>query len=262
MMRVVPLAAVIVTLASATASAQAPPRQAPVRQAPRPPARPAPFERIFVSVNGMFQSGSSDFQDTGTLRVNAEDGSLATNYTIGSGPAFDVAGGFLVLRNLGVGVGLTRFATSTVTTVNASVPHPFFFNQPRAVTGEVGGSREELAIHVQVRGVFPVNRRVTVSVFGGPSFFQVEQGIVDDVNYTEAYPFDTATFGSAVTSTQSSSGTGVNVGGDVAFFFGPNVGVGVGVQYSSATVQMTLPSGTSDVKAGGAQVGGGLRLRF
>ena len=93
-------------------------------------------------------------------------------------------------------------------------------------------------------------------------FFQVEQSIVDDVNYTEAYPFDTATFSSAVSSAQSSSGTGVNVGGDVAFFFGPNVGVGVGVQYSSATVQMTLPSGASDVKAGGAQVGGGLRLRF
>lgn len=257
MMRAAPLAAMIVTLASATASAQPPPRQAP-----RPPARPAPFERIFVSVNGMFQSGSNDFQDTSTLRVNAEDGSLTTNYTVGSGPAFDVAGGVLLLRNLGVGVGLTRFSTSTVTTVNASVPHPFFFNQSRAVTGDVNGSREELAIHVQVRGVFPVNRRVTVAVFGGPSFFQVDQTIVDDVNYTEAYPFDTATYSSAVSSAQSSSGTGVNVGGDVAFFFGPNVGVGVGVQYSSATVQMTLPSGASDVRAGGAQVGGGLRLRF
>lgn len=256
MMHVAALAAVIVTLASATASAQPPPRQAPR------PARPAPFERIFVSVNGMFQSGASDLQDTSTLRVNAEDGSLTTNYTVGSGPAFDVAGGVLLLRNLGVGAGVTRFSTSTVTTVNASVPHPFFFNEPRAVTGEVNGSREELAIHVQVRGVFPVNRRVTVAVFGGPSFFQVEQSIVNDVNYTEAYPFDAATFSGAVSSTQSSSGTGVNVGGDVAFFFGPNVGVGVGVQYSSATVQMTLPSGASDVKAGGAQVGGGLRLRF
>jgi hypothetical protein len=38
--------------------------------------------------------------------------------------------------------------------------------------------------------------------------------------------------------------------------------VGVGVQYSSATVQMTLPGGASDVKAGGVQIGGGLRLRF
>jgi opacity protein-like surface antigen len=261
MMRVAPLTAVIVTLASATASAQPPPRQAPTRQAPRP-AQSAPFERVFVSVNGMFQSGSNDFQDTSTLRANAEDGSLTTSYTVGSGPAFDIAGGFLLLRNLGVGVGLTRFSTSTVTTVNASVPHPFFFNQGRSVTGEVNGSREEMAIHVQVRGVFPVNRRVTVTVFGGPSFFQVDQGIVNDITYTEAYPFDAAPFSSALQSTQSESGTGVNVGGDVAFFFGPNVGVGVGVQYSSATVQMTLPSGASDVKAGGAQVGGGLRLRF
>jgi hypothetical protein len=255
-MRAAPCVVVMLALACGTANAQTLTRQAPT------PLGPAPTERIFVSLNGMFQAGSNDFRDTSTLRVNIEDGSLTTNYSVGSGPAFDVSGGFLFWRNVGVGVGVTRFSTSTVTTVDASVPHPFFFNQGRAVTGDVHGSREELAIHVQVRAVFPVNRRFSVSVFGGPSFFQVEQGIVDDINYTEAYPFDTATFSSAATSTQSESGVGLNVGGDVAYFFGQQVGVGVGVQYSSATVQMTLPSGTSDVKAGGTQIGGGLRLRF
>lgn len=117
-------------------------------------------------------------------------------------------------------------------------------------------------MHVQVRGVFPASSRVQVTVFGGPSFFQVEQSIVNDFDYTESYPFDTATFSRALSSAQSASKVGLNVGADLAYFFARQVGVGLSVQYSGATVQMTLPSGSADVKAGGGQIGGGLRLRF
>ena len=49
-------------------------------------------------------------------------------------------------------------------------------------------------MHVQVRGVIPVSDSVRWHVFGGPSFFTVEQSIVSDFEYTESYPFDTATF--------------------------------------------------------------------
>jgi hypothetical protein len=215
-----------------------------------------------VTVGGVFQLGANNFDDSATIRENAENGRLETSYDVGSGPAFDVSGGALIWRNLAIGVGLTRFSKSTVTSVNAQVPHPFFFNQPRTVTGDYSGSRSELAVHVQVRGMFPVNNRVVVSVFGGPSFFQVKQSIVSDFDYTESYPFDTAAFSRAIADDQSESKIGINVGGDVAYFFSRQVGVGVTAQYSGATVEMTTPSGTADVKAGGGQIGGGLRLRF
>ena len=99
-------------------------------------------------------------------------------------------------------------------------------------------------------------------MFGGPSFFSVKQDIVNDFEISETYPYDTATFTRAIAASQSESAVGVNVGGDVAYFFTPNVGVGGTAQSSGATVEMTVPSGTADVKAGGLQVGGGLRLRF
>lgn len=252
----VPMAVVLTLASSVAADAQT----RPARPAPRP--RPVVAERVFLSVNGVFQAGSNDFRDTSTFRENVEDGSLSTDYSVGPGPAFDVSGGVVVWQRLAVGAGITRFSHSTPTAVSAAVPHPFFFNQPRTVTGEFSGSRTELAVHLQVRGVFPLSNRIQVAVFGGPSFFRVEQAIVDDFDFTEAYPFDTATFSRAMSRTQSESAVGLHVGGDVAYFFRPEVGVGVGVQYSGATVQMTLPSGSSDVKAGGAQVGGGLRLRF
>ena len=219
-------------------------------------------ERVFISVNGLFQVTSNDFDDSETIRVNAENGRFDTDYEVGGGFAFDVSGGVVVWRNLAVGGGLTRFSTSTPTTINAQIPHPFFFNQPRTVAGEFEGDRSELAVHIQAKWLVPVNDKFVVAIFGGPSFFQVEQTIVTDVDYSESYPFDTATFTRAITDDQSESAMGFHVGGDFAYYFSNQVGVGGVVQYSGATVEMAVPSGTADVKAGGLQVGGGLRLRF
>lgn len=219
-------------------------------------------ERVFISVNGLFQVTSNDFDDSETIRVNAENGRFDTDYDVGGGFAFDVSGGVVVWRNLAVGGGLTRFSTSTPTTIDAQIPHPFFFNQPRSVTGEFEGDRSELAVHIQAKWLVPVNDKFLVTIFGGPSFFQVEQTIVNDIDYTESYPFDTATFTRAITDDQSESAMGFHVGGDFAYYFSNQVGVGGVVQYSGATVEMAVPSGTADVKAGGLQVGGGLRLRF
>jgi len=229
---------------------------------PAPPRRPAIDERLFFSAGVLFPVNSNDFTDTATIRRNVENGQLETSYDVGGGLAFDASGSYLVWRQLALGVGLTVFSASTTTTIDAQVPHPFFFNQPRAVTGEFDGDRSETAVHIQAKWLVPVNTNMLVTIFGGPSFFKVEQDIVDDFDYSESYPFDTATFTRAIASSQSESAVGVNVGGDVAYYFSRNVGVGGTVQYSSGTVEMTVPSGTADVKAGGLQAGGGIRLRF
>jgi hypothetical protein len=100
-------------------------------------------------------------------------------------------------------------------------------------------------------------------VFGGPSFFQVKQDIVNDFTYTDSYPFDTASFTSGVTSSVSESTLGFNVGGDLSYFFTPQLGVGATVQLVGADVEMpSAGSGTIDASAGKFQAGAGLRLRF
>jgi hypothetical protein len=225
-------------------------------------ARAVASERVFISVNGLFQVTSNDFDDSATIRINAENGRFDTDYDVGGGIAFDVSGGYLVWRNLAVGGGLTSFSTSTPTTIEAQVPHPFFFNRPRSVAGEFEGDRSELAVHIQAKWIAPVSNDMVVTIFGGPSFFQVEQTIVTDFDYSSSYPFDTATFSRAITNERSESAMGFHVGGDVAYYFSNQIGVGGTVQYAGATVEMAVPSGTADVNAGGLQVGGGLRLRF
>ncbi len=95
-------------------------------------------------------------------------------------------------------------------------------------------------------------------VFGGPSFFTVKQSVVTAVQRNEAYPFDEATFSGATVATEEESTNGFNIGADVAWYFTKNVGVGGIVRFSSATAAFSV----GDVDAGGALVGGGLRLRF
>lgn len=175
-----------------------------------------------------------------------------------------MAAGAVLWRHFGLGVGISRFSVSTASSLRATIPHPFFFNRSRSVSGDIADlKRDELAIHVQPRGTFSVGTRFQLMMFGGPSFFRVKQGVITDYTYSESYPFDDASFRDATTNTASISKIGFNAGGDVAFFFTRQVGVGATVQFSGATIDLpgALRS-TQKVKVGGGQAGGGLRLRF
>lgn len=251
---------------AASAAAQAKPTQP--RPVPPSPARPSPSQptdRIYVSINGAYQTGGDDFGETVSFTRNAENGSFSTDYSVKSGPAFNLSVGAGLWRYFGVGVGVTRYSKNTPITLNAAVPHPFFFNRPRTVEGDIGGlKREELAVHVQARAMFTPTRSIQAVVFGGPSFFSVKQGIVNDFEVTETYPFDTATFSRGITTTADESKVGVNVGADVGYFFTRQVGVGGTVQWSGSTIDVPASGGTGtfEIKAGGIQAGVGLRLRF
>lgn len=253
---------VILLGTAASANAQAKPAQpAPARPAPAAPE----IDRIYVSINGAYQTGGDSFGETVTFIENAENGTFSTDYEVKSGPAFNVSVGASLWRNIGIGVGVTRYSKNTPTALNASVPHPFFFNRPRTVDGEVAGlKREELAVHVQARATFVPTERIQAVVFAGPSFFSVKQGIVNDFEVSETYPYDTATFSRGITTDVDESKIGFNVGADVGYFFTRQVGVGGSVQWAGTTIDAPASSGTGsfELKAGGFQAGGGLRLRF
>ena len=44
-------------------------------------------EQVFISLNALYQVTSNDFDDTTTIRVNAENGRLDTDYDVGGGLA-------------------------------------------------------------------------------------------------------------------------------------------------------------------------------
>jgi hypothetical protein len=63
--------------------------------------------------------------------------------------------------------------------------------------------------------------------------------------------------------TTTGSQIGFNIGADMTYRFANNFGIGAIVRYAAATVSLEPEGGdTADVKVGGFQFGGGLRIRF
>ena len=219
--------------------------------------------RGFVNVNGGYQASSTDFTSSFGFLSNAEEVTSRTDYAVDAGLFFDMSGGVRVWRHLAVGVGFSRFNQDGEAAIAAALPHPFFFDRDRPVSGTAIAIREETAVHIQAQWVIPVSDMVDVAVFGGPTFFTVEQDLVSGIDFTDVFPFETATFVSASVEQQSESTVGYHVGADIAVYFTPNVGVGGLVRFSQATVDFSSnDGGTISVDTGGVHFGGGLRLRF
>ena len=232
--------------------------QARGEPARRPAAAAAVAERVFVSVNASYLTASRTFDDRRTFDLNAETASFDADYAVEPSVGVDAGAIVRLWKGLGAGVAFTRYSDSRDIAIEASLPHPLKFNSPRTVTGTASGDHEETAVHLQIAYIVSVGQKLTVVAFGGPSFFTVKQSVVTAVQFRDEYPYDEATFTGATVTTEDEQKTGFNVGADVAYWFTKQVGLGGIVRFSSTTATFSL----GDVDAGGALVGGGVRLRF
>lgn len=221
-------------------------------------------ERVHVSINGGYQATSNDFSDRFEFERNLETGTTSVEYPVKGGFVFDAGGGFRLWKNLGAGVAVSYFTREDSAATTSRVPHPFFFDTPRDVTGDATGvKRTETAAHVQAMYLISTGGRLRVVLSGGPSFFNVEQDLVSEIVVTETYPFDTAAFGSATKTTAKGSAVAFNVGADVLWMFGKTIGAGGLVRFSKASIDLDAPNNrTVPVDAGGFFAGGGIRVLF
>ncbi len=158
---------------------------------------------------------------------------------------------------------VTYTSNSGTASIDAQVPHPLYFNQPRSVSGTASSiERQETGVHVQLLWMIPMSARWRLALFGGPSFYSLSQDLVTDVTVTSAYPFDTATFASAATHRATGTGAGYNAGADATVLLAPHFGLGASVSFSRAPVTLTSGSDSVKVDAGGVHAGGGVRIRF
>ena len=228
-------------------------------------AQSAAGDRFRVSVNGGVQASSSTFTTSASQPVYLEDAVIDTSYPIRRGIAVDSGVSIRLVGGFGVGVSVSSVMANKDADVSATVPHPFFFNKPRTVSGTaLGQRRDELATHVQLIYTLRPSPKVDVALAAGPSFFQVHQEVVTGITFTDTYPYDTATLTSASSQRVSANTTGFNVGADVGWRLARHAGLGGLVRFSKATVSLTMPNETRTVSsdAGGVQAAGGLRLYF
>ena len=221
-------------------------------------------DRGWVHVSGVYPTQQTTFTDTVTFTESFETGTTVTPYTVGGTPGVDVMGGVRLWQYVGVGAGVTQAShTGVSTTSTTRSPHPLYFNRHRTVTGASPTDRTETQVNIHAMVVVPAGRRVRVTLFGGPTLFQIKQELVTSVSKTDAYPFNTATFQSYSKRSQSASSVGFNAGADVAVYFSDHVGVGGVVRYSVGTADfITVDGDTLSTDVGGLHVGVGLRLKF
>ncbi len=238
MKRVSTAAALIVTVVTAPAFAQDP--------------------KFRVYAGGAYFPSSATSDQTVTYAEFQEQTTVNAAYSRKKGAGFDGSLEYDFTPTLGVAVGFHAASRENEVTLDASVPHPFFFNRPRTGSGAADLGFSEKAFHLDLVYNASTSGSLGFSIFGGPSFFTVDADVVERVTYTSAFPFDEITVTGADPLAVSKSAVGFNVGAGMDFRFNPNFGIGVRARFSQATIS----EGGVDLKAGGLSVGGGLSLRF
>jgi hypothetical protein len=220
--------------------------------------------RGYISFNAGVQATTNDFADRFEFERNVETGSTDVDYPVKAGVFYDGGAGVRLWKGLGAGVSVSFFSRDDSAEITAQIPHPFFFDRPREVTGTLDGvTRSETGVHVQLMYMLDPSGPLRVVLFGGPSFFSVEQDLVTEVRYAETYPFDTATFTTADVNRENGSAVGFNAGADVMWEFHRNFAAGALLRFARASVDLDAPNNRSvSVDAGGFHAGGGIRVIF
>jgi hypothetical protein len=258
------LPTLVLLLASAAVAGAQTTKPANARPAPKLASTESWPDLVFIDVGGGYHFNTFDLSETRTDPYFAETKSWTATYSLKNAPTFAVGGGVRAWHNLVVAVTFTSFKDDEPSNITGSVPSPFFFNTPRNFSGTSDPLRhQEQTVHVSALWRAKVSPRVEVGVGGGPSFISLQQDFVKDVEFTEQYPFDTATFSRAVTEQVQKSYVGFHVAGDLAWYFSRNVGVSGTVRFSHANADITTPANNPiSMTLGGVETTVGVRLSF
>jgi opacity protein-like surface antigen len=91
----------------------------------------------------------------------------------------------------------------------------------------------------------------------------VRAELVQRVDYTQAYPFDTVTVTGTPLAATSDHAFGFNVGAGLDWQVARHVAIGTQVRFSHATISLEpTAEDRVEIDAGGLQLTGGLRLDF
>ncbi len=253
---------VLMTLRSLTCAA------ALSAQTPTPPINSPTMQetKVFVGVNAGGQTQSHTLNSDFSFPIYGQTASVATTAAVDGGPIFDLNVGYrfgarpsvkhLELPSLGVAVGFSSFSKKGSASGAASIPSPIFFNRPASVTIDpIDAQRKDRSIYIVGVVFLPITDRIDLAAYGGPSVIRVQQELIANVSV----PAGTQTVDAVALQNQSGTATGVNVGVDLAYLLAKNYGVGAFIRYNGGSVDLDT---ASDVKAGGLQLGVGVRLRF
>lgn len=233
------------------------PAQRPAAARPRRPRRPSFF---YVGLTG--QATALDFTVTETTTTLLETETRTTDYTPSRIPGFEFTFGHEVSRRFIVSAGVVRMAGTGTASMQAQIPHPILYNSPRELLAEADSTRSETALHVRLDYLLYRSPRYQMTAGLGPSFFFVNQELIDQVSYGETYPFDSVTLESVTMKKRSATGAGAHAEFDITGRISRRAAWQATVRYAYGSPKFDLTNADGKTNAGGGHVGGGLRFVF
>lgn len=210
---------------------------------------------MFISVSGGGQFQSRTFSETTTFTLFNETGIVTANQTVGSGFVFDASVGYRLWRRLSVAVGVSTFRGAGAAAAIVAVPNPLTFGKPTIKTllaSDYGDlSQTDTAVNFQAVWIKPLTDKLDLWLFAGPSVIHVSQQIASATETQNALP--------ATKNESANTAKAGAAGVDLSYRLNERYSVGGFVRYAGGEVD--LPS-VSNLKVGGVQAGGGIRLRF
>jgi hypothetical protein len=206
--------------------------------------------------------------DTSSAAIYGETGTVTTTSPWTSGSLFDVGVGLKVYKNLTLGAAYHQEQNDTDTTLSGSIPSPIIFNRPRTLAGTESLNRKEQGTHLVIGWVMPFSSKLDVMVFGGPSFFRLNQEVLSVVTPNENSVSGNSIGATSTISERKQSVTGFNAGVDATYIVWSNDSVRIGaggfvrMTQASTDVQMLDAGSKQPTDVGGVQFGFGARIRF
>lgn len=226
-------------------------------------------DRGYLNIGFGVESGSSSLADSQNLVIYEEAGTISSSTTWTSGSLIDAGFGVRVWRNMTIGMAYHQEENDTDSALTGLIPSPIFFNRPRQISQDVILERKEKAVHLVFGWVLPFNEKLDVMVFGGPSFFRLEQDGVEPFTNSDigesGSPFTQVVLDVDV-ATRKKNLTGYNLGADATYILWSNddirIGAGGFVRFSKASGDILQLTTEQSTEVGGVQFGFGARVRF
>jgi hypothetical protein len=210
--------------------------------------------KYWVDVNGGAQTQTESIQLTNSFPLYGETAIVNTAQAVDSGGLFDISAGYRINPMFGVSLGVSIFSDEGESSVVASIPSPVSFNNPATVTATgTGLKHKEVGTSILINYFRPITDKIEAVLSIGPVFYNVYQDFT-----TASVPTGTQSL-SLGSVRERERVTGLNVGVNLNYFVHRNYGAGVFFRYAGGNADFDT---FEDLRVGGTQLGGGLRLRF
>jgi hypothetical protein len=242
--------------------AEPPPPRPPVVRLESPRPEPAIDHRFAFFVNGVAGTTGLELTDARRFDLFREEATLESLYRDPEPRGYEVGALVLMRPRFGVTASAELFDNPRRASFVASLPHPFFYDRAREVTGSFPNvDHVERVFHLGPVLSLSMGHRFSIDLFGGPSLFWSRSELLTDVGYDEVFPFDDVVPTGPVFEVFENQSWGYHAGASASLRIIGIFGVDLVARYSHARVRME-PGGERELTfdAGGFRLGAGIRL--